>query len=205
MTSALLIESNRDSATMTSACLLEEATISDDDISRDVITISSCEEMCKSWISDDEVSSDVNNQQSQDDVPVTSYSGSSRKLQCFAYPVAGNPEAGKANVVKNCNQTQDNQSQYLKRQPVAKQLTKYIMKNHQSWMSNAELNSNVEDDKRPAKERTQRTFPVGALQNTFEREDFVSNGLNWNRGLYTKATPLKNIDCWLDMTVALLQ
>ncbi|KZV38549.1 la-related protein 1A [Dorcoceras hygrometricum] len=36
MTSALLIERNRDSATMTSACLLEEAMSSDDEVSCDV-------------------------------------------------------------------------------------------------------------------------------------------------------------------------
>ncbi|KZV24933.1 sorbitol related enzyme [Dorcoceras hygrometricum] len=39
---------------------------------------------------------------SQDDVPVASYSAPSRRLQCFAYPVAGNPDAGKADVVKIC-------------------------------------------------------------------------------------------------------
>ncbi|KZV45783.1 hypothetical protein F511_39663 [Dorcoceras hygrometricum] len=44
---------------MTSACLLDEAMNSNDDVSNDVITISSCEEKRKSWISDDEVSSDV--------------------------------------------------------------------------------------------------------------------------------------------------
>ncbi|KZT75659.1 hypothetical protein F511_47316 [Dorcoceras hygrometricum] len=48
---------------ITSAYLLEEAMISDDDISSDVITISSCEEKRKSWISDDEVRSNVSNQQ----------------------------------------------------------------------------------------------------------------------------------------------
>ncbi|KZV26658.1 glycosyltransferase family 22 protein [Dorcoceras hygrometricum] len=47
------------------------------------------------------------------------------------------------------------------------------------------------DDKKPAKERTQRTIPVGTLQNTFEREECVSNGFNLNRGLYTSRTPLK--------------
>ncbi|KZV32624.1 aspartate--tRNA ligase, cytoplasmic-like [Dorcoceras hygrometricum] len=36
--------------------------------------------------------------------------------------------------------------------------------------------------KRPAKERTQGHLPIGTLQNTFEREDFVSNGFNSNRG-----------------------
>ncbi|KZV32227.1 hypothetical protein F511_29236 [Dorcoceras hygrometricum] len=67
---------------------------------------------------------------SQDDVPVASYSGPSRRLQCFAYPVTGNPDAGKSDVVKSCNQTQRIVSQQLKRQSVAKQLTDYIMKIH---------------------------------------------------------------------------
>ncbi|KZV53562.1 hypothetical protein F511_40887 [Dorcoceras hygrometricum] len=35
-------------------------------------------------------------------IPVASYSAPSRRLQCFAYPVAGNPDAGKADVVKIC-------------------------------------------------------------------------------------------------------
>ncbi|KZV19944.1 hypothetical protein F511_30668 [Dorcoceras hygrometricum] len=70
------------------------------------------------------------NKLSQDDVPVASYSGSSRKLQCFAYPVAGNPDAGKAEVAKNCNQVQSIQSSkkpdaVMKNQPAAKQLTNY--------------------------------------------------------------------------------
>ncbi|KZV30683.1 U-box domain-containing protein [Dorcoceras hygrometricum] len=62
----------------------------------------------------------------------------------------------------------NNQSQQSKRKPVANQLTKYIMKNHQSWMSTAELISNVEDDKKPAKERTQGQLPVGTLQSIFQ-------------------------------------
>ncbi|KZV15629.1 protein FAR-RED IMPAIRED RESPONSE 1-like [Dorcoceras hygrometricum] len=43
--------------------------------------------------------------QSQDDVPVTSYSAPSRRLQCFTYP-----GAGKAVIVKSCNQAQRIQS-----------------------------------------------------------------------------------------------
>ncbi|KZV38214.1 hypothetical protein F511_38970 [Dorcoceras hygrometricum] len=34
--------------------------------------------------------------------------------------------------------------------------------------SSRELIQNAEDDKKPVKERTQRTIPVGALQNTFQ-------------------------------------
>ncbi|KZV47429.1 RNA pseudouridine synthase 3, mitochondrial [Dorcoceras hygrometricum] len=36
--------------------------------------------------------------------------------------------------------------------------------------------------------------PASGQPNTFEREEFVSNGLNSKRGLYTKATPLKDRD-----------
>ncbi|KZT76980.1 hypothetical protein F511_45996 [Dorcoceras hygrometricum] len=61
------------------------------------------------------------------------------------------------------------------------------------WMSTAEHISNVEDDKKPAKERTQGQLPVGSLKNTFEREECVSNRLNLNRGLYTRRTPLKSV------------
>ncbi|KZV49433.1 hypothetical protein F511_30102 [Dorcoceras hygrometricum] len=46
----------------------------------------------------------------EDDVPVASYSAHSHRLQCFAYPVAGNPGVGKADVVKSCNQAQRIQS-----------------------------------------------------------------------------------------------
>ncbi|KZV45525.1 hypothetical protein F511_33457 [Dorcoceras hygrometricum] len=116
MTSALLIGINRVAALMTSAASYS--------------SFSSCEEKRKSWISDDEVSSDVSNQQratvqpavadalcvdnhqsqgtirrvyqSQDDEPVAGYNALSRRLQCFAYPVVGNPDAGKADVVKIC-------------------------------------------------------------------------------------------------------
>ncbi|KZV21098.1 hypothetical protein F511_29375 [Dorcoceras hygrometricum] len=37
---------------------------------------------------------------SQDDEPVAGYNAPSRRLQCFAYPVAGNPDERKADVVK---------------------------------------------------------------------------------------------------------
>ncbi|KZV24710.1 putative receptor-like protein kinase [Dorcoceras hygrometricum] len=40
--------------------------------------------------------------QSQDDEPVAGYNAPSRRLQCFAYSVAGNPDVGKADVVKIC-------------------------------------------------------------------------------------------------------
>ncbi|KZV16174.1 small RNA 2'-O-methyltransferase-like [Dorcoceras hygrometricum] len=67
--------------------------------------------------------------QSQDDVPVASYSRPSRRLQCFSYPVAG-----KADVVEICKPVDKEsnakkqrkyQSQQSKTQPVAKQLTNY--------------------------------------------------------------------------------
>ncbi|KZV40180.1 hypothetical protein F511_38778 [Dorcoceras hygrometricum] len=105
--------------------------------------------------------------------------------QATVHPVAGysvlhiqstkNPDAGKADEVKRiANQMLiiatrrkevkgNNQSQQQKIQPVAKQLTKYIMKIHQSWMSTAELISNVEDDKKPAKERTQGQLPESGI------------------------------------------
>ncbi|KZV40106.1 small RNA 2'-O-methyltransferase-like [Dorcoceras hygrometricum] len=58
--------------------------------------------------------------QSQDDVPVASYSAPSRRLQCFTYP-----GAGKVVVVKSCNQAQRTQSQQLLNEPVAMQVTNY--------------------------------------------------------------------------------
>ncbi|KZV32459.1 hypothetical protein F511_44215 [Dorcoceras hygrometricum] len=125
--------------------------------------------------------------QSQDDVPVASYSGSSRKLQCFAYPVVGNPDAGKADVVKNCNQAQRIQSS-KKPDAVIEESTssEAVDKLRRVTKAGCQLLSLIQilkTTKRPAKERTQRTIPVGALQNTIEREDFVSNGLNLDRGL----------------------
>ncbi|KZV41500.1 scarecrow-like protein 34 [Dorcoceras hygrometricum] len=74
-----------------------------------------------------------------------------------------------SDVITNSSELQWNQSmtQQLKIQPVAKQLT-YSMKIYESWMSTAEPNSNIEDDKKPAKERTQGQFPVGTLQNIFQ-------------------------------------
>ncbi|KZV47000.1 hypothetical protein F511_34993 [Dorcoceras hygrometricum] len=66
------------------------------------------------------------------------------------------PDARKADVAKHCNQAQSIQSTKISAEDefnrsdksAAKQLTIY-----ESWMSTAELNSNGENDKKPAKEK----------------------------------------------------
>ncbi|KZV43870.1 hypothetical protein F511_37906 [Dorcoceras hygrometricum] len=60
----------------------------------------------------------------------------------------------------------------------AKQLTIY-----ESWMSTAELNSNGESDKKPAKEKDASTVPLSVL---------------YREAIYTEATPLKK-DCVRDV------
>ncbi|KZV34386.1 hypothetical protein F511_29883 [Dorcoceras hygrometricum] len=47
--------------------------------------------------------------------------------------------------------------------------------------------------KKPAKERTQRTIPVGTFKNTFEREEFVSNGLNLDRGFIFEKNAIEEL------------
>ncbi|KZV52866.1 hypothetical protein F511_34092 [Dorcoceras hygrometricum] len=81
MTSALLIESNRDSETMISACLLEEATNSDDDISSDVITITNTTAFCLRAKESAEGFCDGNDQQEATVHPDASNSTSRRKQQ----------------------------------------------------------------------------------------------------------------------------
>ncbi|KZV55560.1 HLH DNA-binding domain superfamily protein [Dorcoceras hygrometricum] len=85
----------------------------------------------------------------------------------IAYQSTWNPDARKAEVAKNCNQAQSIQSS---KNPVAA------------------------TTKRPAKERIQRTISVGALQNTFEREEFVSNGFNLNRGFIYEGNAVEEDD-----------
>ncbi|KZV41518.1 hypothetical protein F511_34878 [Dorcoceras hygrometricum] len=68
-----------------------------------------------------------------------------------------------------------------------KQLTIY-----ESWMSTAELNSNGENDKKPAKKRTQVLFPVGTLQNTFEREEFCVQRDYFKQSLYTSRSAIED-------------
>ncbi|KZV35850.1 hypothetical protein F511_36103 [Dorcoceras hygrometricum] len=83
----------------------------------------------------------------------TRYDGSSRELQYYASS-RKDPDARKADVEKHCIQTQSIQSKKISAEDefsrsdksVAKQLTIY-----ESWMSTAELNSNGENDKKPAK------------------------------------------------------
>ncbi|KZV20421.1 hypothetical protein F511_29926 [Dorcoceras hygrometricum] len=107
-------------------------------------------------------------QQSQD--PVRSYSGSSRKIhpvnkiRWIQYYTSNrkDPDARKADVAKHCNQAQSIQSTKISaedefsrcHESAAKQLTIY-----ESWMSTAELNSNGENDKKPAKEKDTRLDP----------------------------------------------
>ncbi|KZV42790.1 hypothetical protein F511_26565 [Dorcoceras hygrometricum] len=91
---------------------------------------------------------------------------SSRELQ---YPVARNPGA------KNCRSSK---AQQLKNESAAKQLTIY-----ESWMSTAELNSNGENDKKPAKEKDTSTVPLSVLYRTIlNGKNVVSNGINFYRG-----------------------
>ncbi|KZV35676.1 hypothetical protein F511_44849 [Dorcoceras hygrometricum] len=52
------------------------------------------------------------------------------------------------------------------------------------WMSTAELISNVEDDKNPAKERTQGQLPVGALQNIFQTESINVQRIEFEQRLF---------------------
>ncbi|KZV29981.1 hypothetical protein F511_41124 [Dorcoceras hygrometricum] len=101
--------------------------------------------------------------QSQDDVPVASYSGSSRELQCYCISSRhGIPDARKEEVAKRCNQAQSIQStknsaeaqSSSRHESAAKQLMIY-----ESWMSTAELNSNGENDKEACKRKDTRTIP----------------------------------------------
>ncbi|KZV50485.1 uridine-cytidine kinase C [Dorcoceras hygrometricum] len=74
----------------------------------------------------------------------------------------GFPDARKEEVAKRGKQTQDIQSTKISSEDefsrsdksAAKQLTIY-----ESWMSTAELNSNGENDKKPAKEKDTSTIP----------------------------------------------
>ncbi|KZV14582.1 something about silencing protein 10 [Dorcoceras hygrometricum] len=127
----------------------------------------------------------------------TRYDGSSHELQFYASS-RKDPYARKADVAKHCNHAQSIQStkilaedEFSRRdKSAAKQLTIY-----ESWMSTAELNSNGENDKKPAKEKDASTIPC----RYFTRH--ISNGKklcpterNLNRGLYTSRAPLKKID-----------
>ncbi|KZV55816.1 hypothetical protein F511_20619 [Dorcoceras hygrometricum] len=68
-------------------------------------------------------------------------------------------------------------------------------------MSTAELNSNGENDKKPAKEKDTSTVPLSVLYRTLlNGNNFVSNGINSNRGLYMREAPLKKVDELIDET-----
>ncbi|KZV35849.1 hypothetical protein F511_36102 [Dorcoceras hygrometricum] len=78
------------------------------------------------------------------------------------HPSRKDPDTRKADVAKHCIQTQSIQSTKISAEDefsrsdksAAKQLTIY-----ESWMSTAELNSNGENDKKPAKEKDTSTIP----------------------------------------------
>ncbi|KZV55467.1 endo-1 family protein [Dorcoceras hygrometricum] len=59
-------------------------------------------------------------------------------------------------------------------------------------MSTTELNSNGENDKKPAKEKDTSTVPLAILYRTILNEKkLCPTGRNLNRGLYTSRAPLK--------------
>ncbi|KZV44294.1 hypothetical protein F511_42472 [Dorcoceras hygrometricum] len=64
-------------------------------------------------------------------------------------------------------------------------------------MSTAELNSNDEKDKKPAKEKDTSTVPLSVLYRTLlNGKNLVSNGIYCTEAIYAKATPLKEVDEW---------
>ncbi|KZV27141.1 hypothetical protein F511_26884 [Dorcoceras hygrometricum] len=108
---------------MTSAYLLEEAINSKDDVSsklqffqqstrsaragsamlKSAVTSAISRELqCNQQLQSQSSSRKMMYQLQATVHPVASYSALSRMLQCFAYPVAGNPDARKADVVKIC-------------------------------------------------------------------------------------------------------
>ncbi|KZV28205.1 hypothetical protein F511_20871 [Dorcoceras hygrometricum] len=156
--------------------------ISDDDVSSDVITITFG--LTSRWVNQSQAtvypvaSYSVLHIQStrKADVVKSCNPGANN-------PDAGNPDAGKADVAKSCNPGAKNpgaknpvdkefirkeakgniQSQYLKIQPVAKQLTNYTNAGCQLLSLFQMLKTT-----KPAKERTQGLFHVGTLQNIFQ-------------------------------------
>ncbi|KZV58095.1 TMV resistance protein N-like [Dorcoceras hygrometricum] len=89
-----------------------------------------------------------------------------------AYPVAGNPDAEKADVVKSGNQAQRIQSSKkpdtVIEESTSSEAVEKLRRVTKAGCQLLSLFQNAEDDKNPAKERTQRTIPIGALQNTFQ-------------------------------------
>ncbi|KZV19599.1 hypothetical protein F511_43564 [Dorcoceras hygrometricum] len=76
-------------------------------------------------------------------------------------------------------------------------ISRKLSADEKNWMSTAELNSNGENDKKPAKEKDASTVPLSVLYRTLlNGKNFVSNGKKFYRGLYKKAAPLKKIDEW---------
>ncbi|KZV49884.1 hypothetical protein F511_41929 [Dorcoceras hygrometricum] len=69
----------------------------------------------------------------------------------------------------------------------------FALRTSSSWMSTAELSSNVEDDKKPAKERTQGQFPVGTLQNIFQTGRICVQRIEFEQMLF-KGEDLKEED-----------
>ncbi|KZV48368.1 hypothetical protein F511_29973 [Dorcoceras hygrometricum] len=119
-----VVKRNMESAMMTSAVMSSHSAvdkkrkswISDDEVSSDVsnqqrATVQPIQQMLFALITNSRKIPVARYQsqgtsrrvyQSQDDEPVAGYNAPSRRLQCFAYPVAGNTDAGKADVVKIC-------------------------------------------------------------------------------------------------------
>ncbi|KZV58055.1 hypothetical protein F511_37474 [Dorcoceras hygrometricum] len=103
-----------------------------------------------------------------------------RRSSEVLYSVAGNSGA------KN---RRNSKAQQLKDKSAAKQLTIY-----ESWMSTAELNSNGENDKKPAKEKDASTVPLSVLYKThFKREGVVSNGKKFYRGFIYKGSAIDEV------------
>ncbi|KZV41519.1 ABC transporter, subfamily B, ATP-binding & transmembrane domain isoform 1 [Dorcoceras hygrometricum] len=135
--------------------------------------------------------------QSQD--PVASYSGSSQLgIQSQESRCSGelHPDARFQSQYSKISAEDEFSRSDLS---AAKQLTIY-----ESWMSTAELNSNGENDKKPAKEKDASTISLSVLYRThLNGKNFVSNGIISNRAYILQEAPLK-IDCWLERTRALL-
>ncbi|KZV43022.1 protein trichome birefringence-like 43 [Dorcoceras hygrometricum] len=125
----------------------------------------------RSGISDDDVSSDV----------ITF----SRKLQCIQRKLSA--------VVKRS--ARDEATSYRKKNPVASYCSS--AESYSATSTGCQLLSSIQMAKTTRslqKNRTQVLFPVGTLQDTFEREEFCVQQIQFNRGFICEVSAIEELD-----------
>ncbi|KZV51000.1 hypothetical protein F511_44538 [Dorcoceras hygrometricum] len=137
-------------------------------------------------------------------IPVASYSGSSRKLHCYCISSRHGIQTqekqnrkmiSRSAKIKTQRKNSAEAQSSSRHESAAKQLTIY-----ESWMSTAELKFKWRKRQEACKRKGQKYYSLSVLSRTLlNGKNFVSNGINLNRGFIYFESAIEEEHCEFDV------